>query len=379
MTNDRSLRVLIICSTIVLIGVIATGVGWFLNLLAPILTPFIVGAFLAYMGDPLADRLEARKCSRMVSVLVVFLAIILLLILAVLLIIPSIQAQVVALTIKIPEYKNQVFNNWIPWGANLLGIDPKVVQLSQLKELMSQDSNVLQGVFGKLLGSVFGSSLFIVQWLANIILIPVVTFYLLRDWDDIVAKVRVLLPRKVEPTIVHLAQESNQVLGNFIRGQVMVMISLSIIYFIGLKIIGLDLALLIGVTAGMISFVPYLGCIVGIVLAIIAALLQFGDITNVIYVCIVFGVGQALEGMVLTPKLVGDKIGLHSVAVIFAVMAGGQLFGFFGILIALPAAAVIMVLLRYVYNLYMDSNLYGDDKVGEEENSESVYSETENV
>lgn len=356
---DRSLKLLILCSNIVLIGIIASGVGWFINLLSPILTPFLVGAFLAYLGDPLADKLEQRKCSRSLAVILVFSGIIACLFLALLLIIPSVQSQIIGIGAKVPEYKAQVINIWLPWLSKTFGIAPDSINSDAIKKLFSLKSSV----FTDLLSSIAGSSMAIISWIGNVVLIPVVTFYLLRDWDVIVAMVRKTLPRNIEPTVVKLATESNQVLGSFIRGQFMVMIALSIIYFTGLTIIGLDLALLIGLTAGLISFVPYLGCIVGIILAVTATLLQPGsDIYTVIYVLIVFGIGQTLEGTVLTPKLVGDKIGLHAVAVIFAVLAGGQLFGFFGILIALPTAAVIMVLLRNLYNAYINSSVYATNE-----------------
>ncbi len=355
----RSLKVVTILSAVVLAGIVAAGVGWFLNILAPVLTPFLVAAFLAYLGDPLADKLEARKCSRTVSVIIVFFVLTLAIFVGIILVIPSIEGQVSSLAAKLPAYKEQMLNSWLPFVADKLGVDVNTIGAEQIKQLLSAESNSLQKVITKIASSVFGSGAAIVSIVGNLVLIPVVTFYLLRDWDDIVAKVHVLLPRHVEPTTLRLVNESDTVLGAFIRGQIMVMLCLSIIYSVGLGIVGLDLALLIGVIAGLVSFVPYLGFIIGIVLAGFASLLQFGDVTHLVYVVIVFGIGQAAEGMVLTPMLVGDKIGLHPVAVIFAVLAGGQLFGFVGVLIALPVAAVIMVLLRYGYQKYLESGLYG--------------------
>jgi predicted PurR-regulated permease PerM len=172
------------------------------------------------------------------------------------------------------------------------------------------------------------------------------------------SRVRELLPRRSEAVIVKLAQQSDEVLGAFLRGQLLVMLALAFIYSAGLMMMGLDLALLIGMLAGLVSFVPYLGFIVGILAACVAALFQFQELLPLLYVAIVFGVGQMLEGMVLTPLLVGDRIGLHPVAVIFSVLAGGQLFGFVGVLLALPVAAVIAVLLRYLHTQYKSSALY---------------------
>ena len=195
-------------------------------------------------------------------------------------------------------------------------------------------------------------------FLANLVLIPVVTFYLLRDWDVLVARIHDLLPRYYEAKITEIARESDAVLGEFLRGQLTVMFALGVIYAVGLSLLGLDFGMLIGMLAGIVSFVPYLGVIVGIGLAGVAAMVQFQDLPHVLGVFAVFGVGQLLEGFVLTPKLVGDKIGLHPVAVIFAVMAGGQLFGVVGVLLALPVAAVLVVLLRHAHRRYTSSELY---------------------
>ena len=199
--------------------------------------------------------------------------------------------------------------------------------------------------------------------IANIALVPVLTFYFLRDWDMLVGRVRALLPRPMLPTATRLAVESNEVLGGFIRGQVSVMVALGAIYAIGLWLVGLDLGLLIGFIAGLVAFVPYLGAFVGVSSAVIATLVQHGDPAHLALVLAVFAVGQALESFVLTPWLVGDRIGLHPVAVIFAIMAGGQLFGFLGVLLALPVAALAMVLLRYGHERYTSSDLYGAEVV----------------
>lgn len=206
--------------------------------------------------------------------------------------------------------------------------------------------------------SVTKSGLSVIAWLGNLVLIPVVTFYLLRDWDILMARIHELLPRDSEPVITKLAKQSDETLAAFLRGQFLVMLALGIVYSTGLWFIDLKLALLIGMLAGLVSFVPYLGFIVGIVAASVAMLLQTQDVFQLLPVVIVFAIGQALEGMLLTPLLVGDKIGLHPVAVIFAVLAGGQLFGFVGILLALPVAAVIAVLLRHMHGQYKASALF---------------------
>ena len=193
---------------------------------------------------------------------------------------------------------------------------------------------------------------------ANVVLIPVLTVFFLRDWDVLVERVASLVPRDHTRTVGRLARESDLVLGAFLRGQFSVMLVLGVLYAIGLWAVGLDLGLLIGFIAGIVSFVPYLGPATGVVLGVIAALVQFGDFMHVALVLGVFGLGQVIESYWLTPKLVGDRIGLHPVAVIFAVLAGGTLFGFLGMLLALPVAAIANVLLRYAHERYTHSRLY---------------------
>jgi predicted PurR-regulated permease PerM len=186
----------------------------------------------------------------------------------------------------------------------------------------------------------------------------VITFYLLRDWDRLVQYIRELLPRNLEPKVIKLAKESDEMLGAFMRGQVMVMLALGTIHSVGLGIVGVDFALLIGIISGIISFIPYMGLIVGMAIASISALVETGSMMMVFWVLIVFTVAQMFEGFLLTPMLVGDRIGLHPVTVIFGVLAGGQLFGFFGILLALPVCAVLAVLLRHAHDSYLESQIY---------------------
>jgi predicted PurR-regulated permease PerM len=333
------------------------GVGVLIYLLAPVLTPFLAAALLAYLGDPLADRLE-RKMPRTAAVAVVFVALLALLVLILLLLVPAVGKQVEALAGALPRYLDWLQANLAPWLQQTFGVDTAWLDVAGLKEAVKTHWQQMGGVATQVMGAISQSGLALLAWLANLVLIPVVTFYLLRDWDVLVARIHELLPRRSEPTVVKLAKESDEVLGAFLRGQLLVMAALGTVYTLGLWWVGLDLALLIGMIAGLVSFVPYLGFILGIVLAGVASVMQFHDAVHLLPVAAVFGVGQALEGMLLTPWLVGDKIGLHPVAVIFAVMAGGQLFGFVGILLALPAAAVVMVLLRHLHGRYRESGLY---------------------
>ena len=332
--------------------------GWLIYLLAPMLTPFLTAALLAYLADPLADRLEARKLSRTGAVLVVFLLMFSLLALILLLGIPLLERQLVKFIARIPDALTWLQQNLLPALNARLGLEPDVLSLESLQQSFAAHWKEAGGVAAHVLAALGASSMGVLHWVTNLLLIPVITFYLLRDWDVLVARVHELLPRPVEPKVAQLARESDQVLGAFLRGQLSVMVALGVIYAVGLAIIGLDFALLIGMLAGLLSFVPYLGFIVGLLTASLAVLMQSHDLMHLVPVLIVFGVGQVIEGAVLTPWLVGDRIGLHPVAVIFAVLAGGELFGFVGVLLALPTAAVLAVVLRHVHAHYRSSPLY---------------------
>ncbi len=333
----------------------------FVGLLEPILMPFLVGTLLAYLGDPLADRLEARGLGRTLAVSLVFVGLSSVLIVLVLLTIPLLGRQLDLLATKIPQWLHAIQDVLIPWLQQTLNLPKDSLPITQFKTVLTENWMSAGGLLGTLWSKVAGSSLAMMTWLANLVLIPVVTFYLLRDWDIVMAHLRDLLPRSVEPTVVQLATECDEILGAFIRGQLLVMLALGIIYSIGLKFVGLDLAFILGLIAGLASIVPYMGFIVGITVAGIAAWFQFYELPMLLAVGVVFAIGQILEAMVLTPLLVGDRIGLHPVAVIFAIMAGGQLAGFTGVLLALPVAAVVMVLLRHAHTSYKDSKLYTAD------------------
>ena len=332
--------------------------AWLLYLLAPVLTPFLVSALLAYLGDPLTDRLEQRKLSRTVAVLVVFAVMFIFGLLMLLILVPLLQEQINALAARIPLIVPWLQDVAIPWVATTFNVSVENINLDALKRTLAGNWQDLGNLLGIVLGKVGHSGQLIFAWLAYLVLVPVVTFYLLRDWDILVAQVHDLIPRKYEPLVSRLTKECDVVLAEFLRGQLLLMLALGFMYSIGLWAVGLEFALLVGMLAGLVSFVPYLGAIVGIGIAGILAFMQFQDFLHLVYVGLVFGGGQAIEGMILSPILVGDRIGLHPVAVIFAVMAGGQLFGFFGVLLALPVAAVIVVLLRHLRQHYLESEFY---------------------
>ncbi len=340
-----------------LLAVIGISLG-LLYFLTPVLMPFIVAAFLAYLGDPVVDQLEALGMRRTLGVVLVFTLMALVLGGILFFLIPLLEGQIAHFLAKLPHYIQRVNSLLIPWLDRQFGLAIESMDLSEIHTVLEHHWQEAGGMMRTIAGSVSKSGVVIFQWLMNLVLVPVVTFYLLRDWDLLVAKVQGLVPRQSASYIQQLTLEIDTVLAAFMRGQFYVMLALGIIYSAGLTLVGLDLAVLIGMTAGLVSFVPYLGSIVGIVIACIAVLVQFQDVAQLVPVLLVFGVGQVIEGMLLTPWLVGDKIGLHPVTVIFAVLAGGQLFGFIGVLIALPVASVIRVLLDHVHDKYTDSEFY---------------------
>jgi predicted PurR-regulated permease PerM len=319
--------------------------------LAPILTPFIASALLAYLGDPLVDRLERLRLPRTAAVLLVFVLLFVGLGALTLLIIPLVRTQAVAFATELPSYVAWIQNQLVPRINDLFGFDATATNVG-FGALVAQYSEELRQLAGGALRSVSRSGGVVVTAVLNVALVPVITFYLLRDWDLIMARIAALIPEQRRPGIVALARRTDEVFNAFLRGQLLVMLGLAVIYSVGLWWVRLDFALAIGVLAGLVSFVPYLGLIVGIALASMAALVQLHSLAAVGGVVLVFVVGQLIEGTVLTPNLVGTSIGLHPVVVIFAVLAGGQLFGFIGILLALPAAAVMSVLVRFAFEHY---------------------------
>ncbi len=335
--------------------------GWLVYQLSPILSPFLVGILLAYLGDPLVDRLERWKLSRTWGVILVFALFSLLCLVLLLVLVPMLGKQLMHLYQLAPMALDWLQMTALPWAQLQFGLDDDFWRFDQLKSAFSSNLGNTKDMVAVILSQATASSIALLAWLANLLLVPVVCFYLLRDWDLIMAKLRMLLPRRREATVMALMRECHEVIGAFLRGQLLVMLALAVVYSAGLMLVGVELGLLIGVLAGLASIVPYMGFVVGISAAFIAVLFQFGlDPYPLLGVAAVFTVGQMLEGMLLTPLLVGDRIGLHPVAVIFAVLAGGQLFGFTGVLLALPVAAVIMVLLRHVHDLYKLSDLYAE-------------------
>ena len=331
----------------------------FVYFLHAILTPFLVAVVLAYMFDPVVDRLEKYGFSRTWGVVTVFTLFTVILVALLLVLVPLLAKQLMKLYQLAPLVLDWLQHTAMPWVQSKFGLGDSFWNFDKIKAAITEHIGQAGDIVGAVLSQATTSSLALVGFLANLVLIPVVAFYLLRDWDIMLAKIRSLLPRDRADKIVSLAEECHDVLGAFLRGQLLVMLALGVIYSAGLMLLGLDLGLIIGLMAGLAAIVPYMGFITGIGAALIAGLFQFGgDLYPMLGIVAVFMVGQALEGMVLTPLLVGDRIGLHPVAVIFAILAGGELFGFTGVLLALPVAAVIMVLVRHMHDMYKDSQAF---------------------
>jgi len=340
---------------------------WLIHRLAPVITPFAISAALAFLGDPLADRLQRIRMgkwtvSRTMAVVLVFTLMTVALVVLLLIVIPLLRDQIRHLVDKVPQFLDWLVGTALPWVQGKLGLSDQAIDTKTLTVALKSYWKEVSAAFLSVAGTVSRGGQAVLAWLVNLVLIPVVTFYLLRDWDKLVEGIRTLLPRKIEPVFCSLASEIEDVLGAFMRGQLMVMFALGLIYAAGLWLVGLDLAFIIGLIAGLLSIVPYLGTAVGIISALIAAVYQFQDVFHPAMVMVVFAIGQSLEGMVLTPRLVGDRVGLHPVTVIFAVLAGGQLFGFLGILLALPVASALNVLVRHLRTKYTSSSLYQEDQ-----------------
>jgi len=326
-------------------------IGWIFWLLAPVLTPFVAAALLAYIGDPLADRLQRLKFPRTIAVVTVFLLTFVGIGLLVLLVLPLMKTQVSAFLSALPEIVTAVEKVWLPRLTDFLGFEAN--EDVGFGAFISRYSDMAGSWGATVLLSLSRSGGALATAVISLFLIPILTFYLLRDWDSIIRKFGALVPGRQRETVFRLARETDDALGAFLRGQVLVMFALAVIYSIGLSLVGLKFAIAIGVVAGLVSFVPYLGFVFGIGLAGLTVVLEPEPLLRLAGVVATFSIAQMIEGSVLTPKLVGDRIGLHPVIVIFAVAAGGQLFGFFGVLLALPAAAVLSVLVRFAYTRYL--------------------------
>ncbi|WP_341920469.1 AI-2E family transporter [Polaromonas sp. YR568] len=329
-------------------------------LLGPVLTPFVVGAVLAYVLTPVVnwlDGLGRGRMPRVLAVLIVETLFILVLLSILLLVVPIFAKELPLLREQLPLLADRVNNALGPWLAQFgitVSLDVASIKAFVVKYLSAN----FEDAFGSVLSSLKLGGSVALAIVGNGVLIPVALFFLLKDWDRFVGLVVELVPSKLRASFDSFMAESDLVLGQYLRGQFLVMGTLAVYFSVALALFGFDLAVPVGVFTGLAFFIPYLGFGLGLVLALLAGILQFGGLYGVLVVAGVYGAGQLVESLYLTPRLVGERIGLHPLAVIFALLAFGQLFGFLGVLIALPASAVLLVGIRRVRAGYMASKLY---------------------
>ena len=328
-----------------------------LHWLEPILTPFLVGGILAYVGSPAVSWMQRKRVPRTVGTLVVMLVAFVLVFALVLVLVPLIHNEFVLLARRLPALTAGLYGQFAPWLQEKLGFQVQF-DLESIKQLVADNLDSAEAVSLKVLGGLKEGGMLLLTLVINLVLIPVVMFYLLRDWPSIIRRLDDLTPRRWLNTVRTMASEIDKVLGEFLRGQLSVMAVLAVYYSVALTIAGLQFALPIGILTGILVFIPYVGFGLGLILGVLAALLQWNGLAGFIGVLSVYGVGQLLEGYVLIPWLVGDRIGLHPVMVIFALLAFGQLFGFAGVLLALPVSAALLVGLRHLRTEYHASPLY---------------------
>lgn len=326
-------------------------------LLAPVLTPFVIAAVLAYVLHPTVERLAAHRWPRALAVAVVEVLAIAAALALMLLLVPVLVKELPLLKAQLPPMLDRIDQTLSPW-LRQFGVYVSL-DVASLKSWLAQllDANSGDWMAAALSSARIGGSV-LLSLVGNAILVPVVLFYLLLDWPRLVERARTLVPPRLREASFGFMDECDAMLGQYLRGQLVVMLVLAVCYAVALSLAGFDLAVPVGVFTGLAVAIPYVGFGLGLVLALLAALLQFGSLASVLTVAAIYGAGQLLESFVLTPRLVGERIGMGPLGVIFALMAFGQLFGFVGVLVALPASAVTVVALRRARNAYLASHLY---------------------
>ncbi|MDP2823423.1 MAG: AI-2E family transporter [Sulfuritalea sp.] len=325
--------------------------------LSPILTPFLLAGILAYICNPVTDRIAGWGLPRMLAVVLVMLALAALVAGLILIILPLLYEEAAVLAARTPEALTLANEKLAPWLRQNFGLRLRFDSAS-LQKLATGNWDTVQAILERIYSSLKIGGVALVGLAVNLMLAPVVMFYLLLDWHGMMTRMGNIIPRPWHAKLISVAKDIDAVLSQYLRGQILVMALLAAYYCLALWLAGIPSALSIGVVTGLLIFIPYLGFATGLILALLVAALQFAGWEPIIAVLIVYGVGQVLEGFLLTPFLVGERIGLHPLAVIFALMAFGQIFGFFGILAALPASAVLLVGLREVRALYLASRFY---------------------
>jgi predicted PurR-regulated permease PerM len=336
---------------------IAAAIVLLLWLLAPVLTPFLIGAVLAYALHPAVERLAARRVPRVIAVLLVEVAVIVAVLALLLLLVPVLSREMPLLRDQIPLLAERLNRSLVPrlaqFGINV-SLDIASIKAFAFKYL---DANLEDWLAAALSSARIGGS-FLLAIVGNAVLVPVVLFYLLMDWPHLVERAQQLIPQRMGSSVLAFIDECDSVLGQYLRGQLLVMLALAVYYSIGLTLFGFDLALPVGVFTGLAVFIPYLGFGLGLALALLTGLLQFASLYALVAVAIVYGIGQLVESFVLTPRLVGERIGMSPLAVIFALLAFGHLLGFVGVLVALPLSALLVVAVRRMRAMYLESRLY---------------------
>ena len=374
--QDRTLKRIFILAGIALIL-------WVLYLLKPVVLPF-VGAFLvAYLFSPLVDKLHKIGLPRWLSISAVFIGIGVVITLAFWYLVPLVWEQLMYAKNSIPSGIHWANYKFLPWLSDSFNLVPMELDVDQISAAIMEyvQTNYSADSIQAMIAKLAQSGLNFIQIGGTVVLIPIIAFYFLLDWDRMLDSFRRLIPRRYEEQTLVIVKECHSVLGAFVKGQFLVMVLLGVVYAMGLQLIGLEVGLIIGMVAGLCSIIPYLGFAVGIIAAVIASLFQFGiDWMQLLLVGVVFMIGQAVEGYILQPFLLGDKIGLSPVAVVFAVLAGAQLGGILGMLIALPVAAVIVVLLRHAREFYENSPMYSTSTyVVQDSSAGSITIETDEV
>ncbi|MFU8925435.1 AI-2E family transporter [Acinetobacter puyangensis] len=348
---------------------------WVIYLLLPVVLPFVIAFLVAYLFSPLVEKMQKIGLPRWLAISTVFILIIVGLTLVGWFLVPMIWAQLMYARDHIPEMIHWINETFLPWASTTFNLEPMEINTDELSVTVMDyiQTNYSVDNIQDIALRLAQSGLSFIQIGGTLVLVPIIAFYFLLDWERMLQHMRRTIPRPMETDVVQIARECHEVLGAFVKGQFLVMILLGLVYAVGLQLIGLHVGLIIGLVAGLASIIPYLGFAVGIVAAVIASFLQFGmDWVHLALVFLVFMIGQAVEGYILQPFLLGDKIGLSPVAVVFSVLAGAQLLGFAGMLIALPVAAIIVVLLRHLRASYERSRLYGAQPVVTTEHIENI-------
>jgi len=327
-------------------------------LLGPVLAPFVAAAIIGYVLNPGVDWLTARRIPRTSAVMLIIIATFILIIALLLIVVPILRAEIPLLQQRLPSLLDKIDAILGPWLAQLgmkVQLDSAGVK-QMLAEKLAAGSAELGPAF---LSSLKVGGMAVMGWIATIVLVPVVLFYLLLDWHAMLARLALMVPRRWISLVTSMAVEADSLLAQYLRGQLLVMLVLATYYSVALAIAGFDVALPVGLLTGLLVFIPYIGFGIGLLLAVVAAILQFDGLQGLIAIAIIYGCGQVIEGFYLTPRLVGERIGLHPLAVIFALLAFGQLFGFVGILLALPASAILSVIVKRLREHYLQSPFYG--------------------